>query len=112
MASSTASLTKFSEAISSRPSCWRRTSLSMATAISGSLSARERDIQEFFIGLSAHFLRGTINIGTMDFHPHFGTRNPPESELRVEPVSVSCSQRPAPQPLQLRMLHDAPHQQL
>src|SRR3954465_15498381 len=42
MASSTASLTKFSDAISSRPSCWRRTSLSIASAIWGSTSASGR----------------------------------------------------------------------
>src|SRR5260370_434719 len=39
MASSTASLTKFSEAMSSRPSCWRRTSLSLAAKCSCRFSA-------------------------------------------------------------------------
>src|SRR5262249_60613184 len=42
-------LTKFSEAISSSPSCWRRTSLAMALAISGSNPERVWDIQEFFM---------------------------------------------------------------
>src|SRR5438270_6332384 len=49
MASRTASLTKFSEAISSSPSCWRRTSLSMAVAICGSTSASGCDIHLEFI---------------------------------------------------------------
>src|SRR5690242_8142839 len=52
MASSTASLTKFSEAISSRPSCWRRTSLSIAEATSGSTSSSRRYIASFSIGIS------------------------------------------------------------
>ena len=40
-ASSTARLTKFSEAISSRPSVWRFVSWAIAAAISGSAWARE-----------------------------------------------------------------------
>src|SRR5215467_12130511 len=42
-------LTKFSEAISSSPSCWRLASLAMARAMSGSDSESGRDIQEFFM---------------------------------------------------------------
>src|SRR5262245_19660824 len=43
-ASSTARLTKFSDAISSSPLFWRRRSLVMAAAISGSASASERQV--------------------------------------------------------------------
>src|SRR4029453_15658870 len=42
MASSTAGLTKFSEAMSSRPSSWRSVSFRMRAAISGSTWARVR----------------------------------------------------------------------
>src|SRR5579883_1914498 len=48
-ASSTASLTKFSDAINSSPSCWRRVSLSMAAAICGSTSYKGRDIEEWLM---------------------------------------------------------------
>ena len=44
-ASSTASETKFSLAISSRPSCWRRVSCSRAAATSGSAWARVNDMR-------------------------------------------------------------------
>src|SRR5262245_53598068 len=43
-ASRMALLTKFSEAISSSPSAWRRASFLIAFAMSGSLSTRERCI--------------------------------------------------------------------
>jgi hypothetical protein len=42
-ASSTARLTKFSDAISSRPEFWRATSRWMVAKISGSVSARVRE---------------------------------------------------------------------
>src|SRR5437870_2559352 len=38
----------FSEAINSKPSCWRRTSLSIATATCGSASYSGRDISLLF----------------------------------------------------------------
>jgi hypothetical protein len=47
-ASSTARLTKFSEAMSSRPLFWRWSSSRMAPAISGSVSARERQREVWF----------------------------------------------------------------
>src|SRR5262249_43749140 len=64
-ASSTASLTKFSEAISSRPSCWRRASLSMAAAISGSTSQRGRGKDGVFMG-TGHFTSAGGELGRKD----------------------------------------------
>ena len=46
VASMTAGLTKFSEAMSSSPSSWRRTSCRMAASISGSTSASERALAD------------------------------------------------------------------
>ena len=58
-ASSTAWLTKFSEAMSSRPVFWRLTSLAIAAAISGSVSASERQRDGASVGMSSFGFSGS-----------------------------------------------------
>jgi hypothetical protein len=55
-ASSTARLTKFSDAINSRPLFWRSTSFLTAPATSGSVSASVRHIGSLVVSVAIVFL--------------------------------------------------------
>src|ERR1039457_886970 len=71
--SSTASETKFSLAIISSPSCWRKVSWSTAAATSGSAWARERAmrsvIQEFYgIGCAPELWKNKSTCPAMKMH--------------------------------------------
>src|SRR5437868_15365548 len=48
-----------------------------------------------------------VHIRTMDLHPSLRAPDRSESKFSVEPVRVLRGQHPAPQPLQVRMAHDA-----
>src|SRR5712691_2932878 len=113
MASSTASLTKFSEAISSSPSCCRRVSLSMAAAICGSDSNRGWYIAPVFeVMRRFRFLIRLVYVRPQDFHISLRPFRRHKSELRVPLMGVERRQVPSPQALQRRVLQDALHQAL
>src|SRR5208282_5725949 len=70
---------KFSEAISSRPSCWRFSSLVMAWAISGSTAESGRAIDSFDMGTPVETVllgydgrgNGGKSRGRADWHPAY-----------------------------------------
>src|SRR5262245_58737828 len=85
-----ARLTKFSEAMSSSPSAWRRVSLSMAWAISGSVSASVRCIERSYLAEIA------VVQGTQSWRTERRARASARAELTMapgKPAEQRCDQR-------------------
>src|SRR5208337_168380 len=90
-ASSTASETKFSLAIISRPSCWRRVSWSRAAATSGSAWARVKDMRSVIQGFYGISGSEYLWISQMAVHAlHLGQKaNSILGDLRLDSGGVS-----------------------